>query len=354
MGMARDPWLDNAKFALIALVVFGHTVGLALVDERNVQVYTWVYFFHMPAFVLISGYLSRSFRWDRDHLIALASTLLLPYLIFDAAMYAWREHLGQAQTGALWLDPHWSMWYLVVLAMWRLATPLLRRHWAVIPLSVPLSLWAGTWDLTLLDIPKAFAMLPFFVIGLHARPEWIRHLTSWWARVAAVAVLVWLWRVAPDIHEWARVAFLWWDRSYEVLGFPTEQSYEIRLRLLGMSLAGALAALALVPRRTTWFTRLGTASLVAYLFHGFVVRWAQTAEVFEWAPDHPRAALWAAVGGSLALTVLLTSPPVARRLTWIVDPIGSVRRHRSRRRDTGGGPASGAARPVPGGEGPIR
>ncbi|WP_110206736.1 acyltransferase family protein [Nocardioides daejeonensis] len=327
--MARDPWLDNAKFALIAFVVFGHTLGLALVDERNIQTYTFVYFWHMPAFVLISGYLSKSFRWDRTHLLALATTLLLPYLIFDAAMYYWRQHLDQPQTGALWLEPHWSMWYLVVLAMWRLATPLLRKHWLVIPLSVPLSLWAGTWERTLFDIPKAFAMLPFFVIGLHARKSWLTYLTSWWVRIPAVGVMLWLWHSAADIGDWARIAFLWWDRSYDVLGFDRVESYEIRLRLLGMSIAGALAALSLVPRRATWFTNLGAASLVGYLGHGFVVRWAQTAEIFDWAPEHPTAALWTAAGSALALTVLLTNPWVSRWLIWAVDPVGSWRRRRA-------------------------
>ncbi|CAM3336368.1 acyltransferase family protein [Nocardioides dubius] len=335
--MARDPWFDNVKFALIAFVVFGHTIGLALVDERNVAVYTFVYFWHMPAFVLLSGHLSRSFAWDRAHLVSLATTLLLPYLIFDAAMYGWREYLDQPQSGPLWLEPHWSMWYLIVLAIWRLATPILKLHWIVIPISIPLSLWAGTLDLTLFDIPKAFAMLPFFVIGLHAKRSWLTALTSWWVRPIAVVAMVWLWRSAQpeSLSEWARVAFLWWDRSYDVLGFGEGESYEIRLRLLAMSLAGALAALSLVPRRATWFTQLGSASLVAYLFHGFVVRYAQTAEWFDFAPDHPTGALAVAAVGALSLTVLLTCPPVARRLTWAVDPVGSWQRHRRALQPTG-------------------
>ena len=345
--MARDPWLDNAKFALIALVVFGHTLGLALVDDRNLQLYTWVYFFHMPAFVMISGHLSKSFQWDRHHLSAWATTLVLPYLVFDAAMYQWREHLGQEQTGAVWLEPHYAMWYLVVLATWRLATPLLRRHWIVIPLSIPISLWAGTWEFTLLGIPKACAMLPFFLIGLHAKKAWLHQLTAWWVRLPAVVVMVWLWHVAASIQDWARVAFLWWDRSYSVLGYGSEESYGIRLRLLAMSLAGALAALSLVPRRATVFTGLGTASLIAYLGHVFPVRWAESAELFDdWAPHHPTLALVVAAVTSLALTLLLTCRPVSSLLTWVVDPVGSWRRHRAARRTTatvsGSGSASGA------------
>lgn len=329
--MARDPWLDNAKFALITLVVVGHSVGLVLVDETNLQVYTWIYLFHMPAFVMVSGYLSRSFTWDRDHLVGLTSTLLLPYLVFEAAMFSWREHLGQGQTGTVWLDPHWGMWYLVVLAMWRLATPLLRRHWVWLPLSVPLSLWAGTWELTLLDIPKAFAMLPFFLVGLHARPAWLPLLGRWWARVAAVAVLVALWQVAGEIDVWARVAFLWWDRSYATLGYADAESARIRLRLLGLGLVGALAVLALVPRRTNVLTGLGAATLVVYLFHGFGLRWLESSDLIDWTPDHPWLALVVAASGAISLTLLLASPWVSRWLRWAVDPVGETKHHRRRR-----------------------
>lgn len=327
--MARDPWLDNAKFTLITLVVFGHALAVVLVSELHVQLYTWIYLFHMPAFVMISGHLSRGFQWSPRHLTALASTLLVPFLIFEAAIFWWREHLGQEQSGTLWLDPHWSMWYLIVLAMWRLATPLLRWHWALIPLSVPVSIWAGTWELTLFDIPKAFAMLPFFLLGLHAKPSWLPLLGTWWARTAAVAALVALWPAAATVSDWARVAFLWWDRSYAVLGYADGESSWIRIRLLAMGLVGALAVLALIPRRASFMTGLGSASLLAYLFHGFPIRWAESNHIHDWALARPYAALLVVALASIAWAVVLTSPWVARWLRWLADPVGTWRGHRT-------------------------
>ena len=54
--LLRDPWLDNAKAGLIILVVVGHMVST---PRLNFPTFEWIYdfinFFHMPAFLVISG-----------------------------------------------------------------------------------------------------------------------------------------------------------------------------------------------------------------------------------------------------------------------------------------------------------
>src|SRR5699024_6611622 len=59
----RDPFLDNARGILVALVVIGHTLESFEVTTETAggALYTWIYSFHMAAFVAISGYLSRSY-----------------------------------------------------------------------------------------------------------------------------------------------------------------------------------------------------------------------------------------------------------------------------------------------------
>src|SRR3954467_2045419 len=60
----RDPFFDNAKFMAIVLVVAGHSI----VDLRDVRVahaaYLFVYTFHMPVFIVITGYFSRTFTFS--------------------------------------------------------------------------------------------------------------------------------------------------------------------------------------------------------------------------------------------------------------------------------------------------
>ncbi|MGG3906453.1 acyltransferase family protein [Geobacillus stearothermophilus] len=58
----RDYYFDNAKCALMLLVVFGHFLRPYIDGVLWVHsLYTWIFFFHMPAFIFISGYFAKKF-----------------------------------------------------------------------------------------------------------------------------------------------------------------------------------------------------------------------------------------------------------------------------------------------------
>ena len=89
--------------------------------------------------------------------------------------------------------------------------------------------------------------------------------------------------------------------------------------------------LAVIPRRRTWFTDMGAASLIVYLFHGFFIKEAQYLGYPEWCAEHGEWTIWPTIAGAIALSVFLAWRPVSSRLNWIADPIGSVSRHRQGR-----------------------
>ena len=53
---------DNIKGLLILLVVFGHCLWDLQDRHWNDLIVDGIYFFHMPAFVFVSGYFSKSER----------------------------------------------------------------------------------------------------------------------------------------------------------------------------------------------------------------------------------------------------------------------------------------------------
>jgi peptidoglycan/LPS O-acetylase OafA/YrhL len=57
----RDPWFDNAKMLLVTLVVVGHSWSLLAESFSTTWAYNFLYLWHVPAFVMVTGYLSRSF-----------------------------------------------------------------------------------------------------------------------------------------------------------------------------------------------------------------------------------------------------------------------------------------------------
>ena len=62
----REYFFDNAKFILIFLVVFGHFLR-SFIEESEIiySLYKVIYTFHMPAFILISGFFAKGFRETR-------------------------------------------------------------------------------------------------------------------------------------------------------------------------------------------------------------------------------------------------------------------------------------------------
>ena len=90
--------------------------------------------------------------------------------------------------------------------------------------------------------------------------------------------------------------------------------------------AGALAlsALSLVPRSQRWFTSLGSASLVVYLCHGFVVKGAEYAGVGSLSERDPVTAFLAVTAAAVGVSLLLAATPVSRRLNVLVDPITTL------------------------------
>jgi fucose 4-O-acetylase-like acetyltransferase len=112
---AREAWIDVAKGVAILLVVLCHVCGGLL--EQNAMhpaarwqaFYDWVYLFHMPVFLFLSGWLVRTRRRALPRLDSLgryAATLLYPYFVWG--LLTWAFHLGGDAIGAT--NNHASRW----------------------------------------------------------------------------------------------------------------------------------------------------------------------------------------------------------------------------------------------------
>lgn len=340
-GSRRDPWLDNVKMVLVTVVVVGHAIVLMPLGELQSQVYDFIYYVHIPAFVLVTGYLSRSFDWTRRHLWSVLTTLLVPYVIYELLMVSFRVHLVHEIDSAerMWLNPHWPMWYLIVLAMWRLLTPVLKLHWVAVPLSVGVSLLAGLVNLELFDLNRMLGLLPFFVAGLHLPSGVLTAARARWTGLVGIVVLALVWRLAGQTDDYWSTQWLYYRTSYDELGAGTTDGAWDRLRLLGIAAVGSLAVLSLVPRRRSFLTAMGSWTMVVYLLHGFAIRFLEAEGYAEWMPADEWATLAITVAVGVALALLLAWPPLARRLNVLVDPVNSLlalRRREGGRR----GPAS--------------
>src|SRR3712207_5907409 len=178
--------------ALVTLVVVGHTWTLLPETMLNRHLYDFLYAWHVPAFVLVTGYLSRSFAYTSTRMWQLVRTVAVPYVLFECLLALFRVHVGGENLQNLFANPHWPMWYLSALFFWRLMTPIFRGvpGWVAVPVALGLSLVAGLWAGDTLDMARILGLLPFFVIGLHATPERLERIRGASSRWSAVLVLV--------------------------------------------------------------------------------------------------------------------------------------------------------------------
>jgi fucose 4-O-acetylase-like acetyltransferase len=323
----RDPWLDNAKMALVTLVVIGHGWTLLPTTTLDNHLYDFLYAWHIPAFVLVTGYLSRGFTYTPQRFWQLFRTVVVPYMVFECAMALFRIYVGGEKLEDLFADPHWPMWYLSALFFWRLMTPIFRPMWGGLFVALGLSLVGGLWFGDTLDLARVFGLLPFFVLGLKATPERLEPLRSRTAKVAAVIILVGIFVLARFTDQLAQTEWLYYRSRYEEMDASDPEALLIRLVVIAIGLLGALAFLALVPRVSGWFTRMGAYTLVVYLFHGFVVKGLEFLGFPDWAVDHAHLALPLTTVGALLLALLLAWRPLASRLQNAVDPFGYAERH---------------------------
>lgn len=325
--IARDPWLDNAKMALVTLVVIGHAWELLPPDELNSRIYDFLYAWHMPAFVFIAGYLTRTFDYSPERLWQLVRTVVVPYVVFECLLALFRLHVGGERLEDLFTDPHWPLWFLAALACWRLLTPLFLALPAVLAVlvAVLVSLAAGTMDadtVRFLDLARVLGFLPFFVLGLHTTSDRLELLRGPAVRWQAGAVLGGVWLLSARSDDLAGTQWLYYSVPYADLGATDAEGALTRLGVLAVGGAAGLAFLALVPRVDGWFTRMGSATLVVYLCHGFVVLGLGYAGFDDWAAQHPGQALPVTVVVGALLAIGLAARPVARRLELVVDPFG--------------------------------
>ena len=316
----RDPWFDNAKMTLVTLVVVGHSWTLLPNTEFNDRAYDWLYLWHVPAFVMVTGYLSRTFTYSRRHLRRLTTTVVLPYLTFEGLMALFRVHVGGEHLERLWLNPHWPMWYLSVLFLWRLVTPLLRRLPHAVPLTVGVSALGGLLAVETLDVNRAMGLLPFYTIGLLAQRRHLELLRTPRFRLAGVVVLGAGVGFAGFVDAQLGTEWLYYRSPFADLEAGWAQGIGTRLLLVTVGVAMTLSALAWVPARAGWLSSLGTASLVVYLYHGFFVRSARYAGFEGWAADKPVASFLLVTGAAVLVAFLLSWRPVRRPLERLVTP----------------------------------
>lgn len=281
-GGERIALFDNIKGLLIILVVAGHFMHPVHNDNEVLSaLFDVIYLFHMPLFIFLSGLFAKgAYRDGRLNWNRIISFAILGF-IYQALLLAINGTLLEHPKRLLLFTS--APWYLIGMAWWYLATPLLARLAPPIGVlaSIAVSMASGFIDLSngLLAISRSLAFLPYFTLGYYLKPSSLKNLgkqRALWLAVAGAALIALLRAVDPHAFDWF-FQMVYGDNPFESAGAvgvlpagsPTAGAFA---KLTTMCIAGvfALAVLKLIPRRRSRLTALGERTLQVYVLHRLI------------------------------------------------------------------------------------
>ncbi|MER6189676.1 acyltransferase family protein [Streptomyces cyaneofuscatus] len=321
----RDPYFDNVKYLAIVLVAVAHAWEPVMDGSRVTRaLYMIVYTFHMPAFILISGYFSRTFDLSAPKVKRLITGVAVPYVLFETAYSLFKRYVDDSpDTSITLVDPLFLTWFLIALFIWRVTTPiwLTLRHPLPVALAIAMLASVSPDIGDDLDLQRVFQFLPFFVLGLLMKPEHFQLVRRREVRLLALPLfagaLLFAYWIAPRMQ----LGWLYRANSAQEMDAPWWSGAVMSLALFGCALALTIGFLAWVPRRNMWFTVLGAGTICGYLLHGFLIKGAVYTGLFDrntWLSG-PVGLVLVSVVAAGAVT-LMCSPPVARALRFATEP----------------------------------
>lgn len=312
----RNAYFDNLRFVLIFLVVAGHFL-LPLDKTRfSNNIFYLIYTFHMPCFVFVSGYFSthmlKDGRFRADKLIQ----VLWLYLVFKILVH-FTEGLVEGKIGFYidFFSESGAPWYLLALGLWYLTIPFIREldFRVVMAGSIIISLLSGyeTSVNSTLALDRTLAFAPFFYAGYYISSVdfkcWFHNVHRIMLLALASVTAVFLFLCTYDLlMPYSHIVY---GVNYYRLG-PGLYPYGglIRLAWYVITVLISLGLLAVIPKKRTFFTSIGSRTLQIYILHRAVRDLMQYWGFFDMVQVGSKVWIMALLLLSFLITVILGTP----------------------------------------------
>jgi len=268
-GVPYSYLVDNIKVLLIFLVVFNHLIAFQLVKVDVVVRYVWyaITIFHMPAFVFMSGYLSKK----PQDVLRNVKNLLIPYILgYSLTWYAY-IWLGKSMDYELLRPSGTVMWYVLALFAYRLTIEALGKVRFIVPISIIFALWAGTRPefTTYLSSSRIVVFFPFFVAGYLWKSDYTKIVRKFKGKLVLVPISGLLLYAIPNfmIANQIPIDIFRGNHTYQLSGMDDITGMLIRLLMYLVSFVLVLTFLALMPDVKLPITFVGRNTMGIYFFH---------------------------------------------------------------------------------------
>lgn len=269
IGKERDWHWDQVKGVLILFVVLGHVIEQCLVGRINMAVYTWIYTFHMPLFVFISGYFTHV--KDAKYYLNGLTDLLGQYIVFQVIFSL--PILLKGMIAEL-IIPKYILWYLWCLFVWRsiffVVDKIKIDLWFVLILAFVVSYFVGYLPLsTEFSFQRIFVFFPYFVIGLIARKYnyVIKNGGSLLSLVISMGILIF----AACIILYLDHGVEWWLLGNNNYASHLDIVHRVNSYPIALIMGWAVISICKL-RKVKILIIVGKESMFVLIYHAFIIR----------------------------------------------------------------------------------
>lgn len=263
----RNTKLDSVKTVLIFLFVLGHTLqsrDAGIMNSINVCVKEFIFSFHMPLFIIISGYFFNTKTNTKTFLKRLVE-IFASLFVFQAIRVVMSRNFSIFSI----LSPQYTLWYLLCLVYWRIFTYYLSKIFStkmILLLSIVICMGAGFVSFNHLSFHRACAFLPFFIIGnlLHSSDFFERiDKTKIYYGILSIFTVVLIYCIISKLFDVNLMTTFMGNSSYDGIA-------DISMRFVWLLLSFPLCygIYRIIPDSHK-LARYGGSTLAFYLLHSF-------------------------------------------------------------------------------------
>ncbi|MCM3187502.1 acyltransferase family protein [Bacillus subtilis] len=301
--LEKDLKLSNAKGLLIFLVVFGHLIELH--KQNYYEIFVFIYCFHMPLFIFISGYLAKRIKLSK------IINLFILYIIFQSFFDWYLYFIGDYKNLEFHFGkPQFHLWYIVSMIFWYVIALIINRcklnffnktlffillfilcflsRWYTVSISeMAKGFYSGFTSYTL-SYQRTISFAPFFFAGFFMSKEYLQRIyksiSNDKARVLLIITIVasfFIIQFTPNLESLFR-------GSFGTNRFLTkDESYFMKMFLhYALSAWVCLLVLINMSNKKSFLTKWGDRSLLIFLFHPLFVFIIRRSELMDrWSPD---------------------------------------------------------------------
>ncbi len=256
---------------MIFLVVFGHSLEVYKDKSIIIQsIYMFIYLFHMPVFIFVSGYFSKDVDKCRSKAFR---NFFVPYLIFNVIWNLVSIPVVGAENFSI-TTPGWALWYLMSMFFWRISLKDLIKVKYIFPISFIIGITAGLsndFD-TFLSLSRTLFFLPFFLGGYYTSEKKLLSFKKGnYLLSMSIIIVTMIIAIMLAYLEVFPTEFLYGSHAYNTFSITLWLAILGRMSVYIIGFAFVYVMINLITPTKTFYSKIGLNTFSVYILHPYLV-----------------------------------------------------------------------------------